>query len=366
MLDRALRRMLPSLLLSVALAGLSACKDEDSDPRTEPPLVRTMVVSPTVDAHLTFSGVVAARVTSDLGFRVQGKVTERLVNVGDVVRRGQPLMRLDRHDYELLARARRNAVAAAEARSVEAATDERRYSALMSSGAVSRQAYDRARTAAATAAADLEAARAQEAVATNEVGYATLVAEADGVVTGVLAEPGDIVAAGQPVVRLAHAGQREAIVHLPETVRPAAQTQAMAVLFAGGATTPAVLRQLSDAADPATRTYEARFTLSGEAASAPLGSTVTIRLNQTDAIGTRLPIGALYDKGQGTGVWIVTGKGDDTAVSWRPVQVSTLEADSAIVSAGVRPGETVVALGAHLLADGQKIRAAGYERSPGQ
>ncbi len=182
------------------------------------------------DTSRAFTGVVAARVQSDLGFRVQGKILERLVDTGQTVKRGQPLMRLDPIDLGLQAQAQQQAVAAARARAKQTTVEEARYRGLIASGAVSASAYDQIKAAADTAKAHLSAAQAQANVAQNASGYAVLLADADGVVMDTLAEPGQVVSAGQPVVRLARAGQREAIVQLPETLRPAAGTDAQATL----------------------------------------------------------------------------------------------------------------------------------------
>ncbi len=220
-----LKRRDAALLTIVGLLpfALSACTHADSseDPRTQSPLVRVATVEAAVQTDRSFTGIVAARVQSDLGFRVSGKVLERLVDTGQAVKRGQPLMRMDPTDLRLAARAQDQAVAAATARARQTADDEARYRALVSAGAVSRSAYDQVRAAAESARAELDAARARADVARNETSYAVLLADADGVVVETLAEPGQVVAAGQVVIRVAHAGQREAVIDLPETLAPA-------------------------------------------------------------------------------------------------------------------------------------------------
>jgi multidrug efflux pump subunit AcrA (membrane-fusion protein) len=172
-----------------------------------------------------------------------------------------------------------------------------------------------------------------------------------------LAEPGQVVAAGQTVVKLAHVGPREATVNLPETVRPAIGSPAQARLYgSSSAASPGRLRQLSDAADPATRTYEARYVLEGEAARAPLGATVTVRLSTNEADeATEVPLGALYDDGKSTGLWVLDSA--TSSVSFHAVQVRRLAAETAVV-AGIRSGEHVVALGAHLLHERERVRVA--------
>lgn len=341
-----------------AATALAGCGNAERDPRTLPPVVRIATAGQATDGERSFSGVVASRVQSDLGFRVGGRITQRLVDVGDTVRAGQDLLRLDSNDLGLAAAAQGQAVAAARARAMQAASEERRYRDLVDAGAISALTYDQAKTAAAAAAAQLRAAEAQAGVARNETRYAVLRTGHAGVVVATLAEPGQIVAAGQPVLRLAEAGPREAVVSLPETIRPAIGSLATATLYDGGRQSPARLRQLSDAADPRTRTFEARYVLLGSAAVAALGSTVTIAIPSagTNAAegGVRVPIAALHDAGKGPGVWILSA--DRRHVRWRPVTLAALGDEEATVTRGLRPGEAFVAVGAHLLRDGQAVR----------
>src|SRR6187551_2734200 len=175
------------LLFMLAACGKAA---SSTDPRTEAPLVRAGLVERSVQAERSFTGIVAARVQSDLGFRVPGKVLERLVDTGQTVKRGQALMRIDPSDLRLATRAHEEAVAAATARARQTADDEARYRDLVPTGAVSASAYDNVKAAAESARAELNAATAQADVARNETGYAVLVSDADGVVVETLAEPG--------------------------------------------------------------------------------------------------------------------------------------------------------------------------------
>jgi RND family efflux transporter MFP subunit len=323
------------------------------------PLVRAATARAAPEDARAFTGVVAARVQSDLGFRVPGKVTERLVDAGQTVKRGQALMRIDPVDLGLQARAQLEAVASAKARATQTADDEARYRGLVAAGAVSASVYQQMKAAADAAKAQLSAAEAQADVARNATRYATLFADADGVVVETVAEPGQVVGAGQPVVRLAWAGQREALVHLPETMRPAVGTIAQATLYGDGhALVPAKLRQLSDAADRLTRTFEARYVLEGALASAPLGATVTIRIppDATPRPSVQVPIGAVFDPGNGPGVWVISGQ--PAKVAWRAVHILGVSDDVARVAGKLAAGETVAALGAHLLHEGEEVRIA--------
>lgn len=345
-------------ILGLTVGMLAGCGQSDADPRTAPPLVRTAAAGTAEGSTREFTGIVAARVESDLGFRVGGKVVARLVDAGQAVRRGQPLMRIDPTDYALAAQAAAGTVAAARARAIQTAADEARYRDLVSAGAVSASAYDQAKATALAARAQLSAAEAQARVSRNDAGYTLLVADADGIVAETLAEPGQVVGAGQTVVRLARSGPREAIVTLPETLRPPLGTAAAARTYSG-LEGEARLRQLSDAANPVTRTFEARFVLAGAPASAPLGSTITIRLGvpgQQAAIS--VPLGAIYDRGHGPGVWVIASQANPK-VSWRPVRLVMIGDEMATVAAGLRPGERFVALGAHMLHQGQAVRIDG-------
>jgi len=354
------RRLVSAIAICALPVALTACGAEaQSDPRTEATLVRAAVVQQATSASRSFTGTVAARVQSDLGFRVSGKVLERLVDMGQAVKRGQPLMRIDPVDLKLAAHAQKEAVAAARARAQQAADDEVRYRNLLGTGAVSASAYDQVKAAADAAKAQLNATEAQAEVAGNATRYAELVADADGVVMETLAEPGQVVSAGQVVVRLARAGAREAVIQLPETLRPEVGSTAQAILFGnGGVAVPTRLRQLSNAADRLSRTFEARYVLEGQLARAPLGSTVTIRIaGEQSQDGLEVPIASLFDMGKGPGVWVIDG--EPAKVSWRPVAIHELDDDGARVSGALKQGDRVVALGAHLLRDGEPVRVVG-------
>jgi RND family efflux transporter MFP subunit len=362
------RRDIPFLaVLGLLPFALAACSEATSstDPRTQNPLVRLGTVEFAAQAERSFTGIVAARVQSDLGFRVPGKILERLVDTGQTVKRGQPLMRIDPADLRLATRAHEEAVAAATARAHQTAEDEARYRDLVSAGAVSASAYDKVKAAAESARAELNAAAAQADVARNETGYAVLLADADGVVVETLAEPGQVVGAGQVVVRVAHAGRREAVIELPETLRPAIGSTGQASLYGSGLTGAAKLRQLSDAANRQTRTFEARYVLEGGLADAPLGSTIAIHIPVgRSAPALRVPIGAIFDPGKGPGVWLVEGErveGQGPRVTWRAVQISGLSDEGASVVGDLKGGDRVVALGAHLLHEGDHVRLAENE-----
>ncbi len=334
---------------------------EAADPRTVAPLVRVAEATSTQTGERSFTGTVASRVQSNLGFRVPGKIVERMVDAGQQVSKGQPLMRIDQTDLQLALTAKRNAVTAARAVLIQVQADEKRYAALVKNGlAATPQRYEQAKAALDTATAQLAAAEADAEVAENAATYTVLLADSDGTVVDTLADPGQVVAAGQTVVQLAQAGPREAVVWLPETLRPKTGSEAQASVYGGeGVSGKARLRQISGSADPQTRTYEARYVLEGAAASAPLGSTVTIKISDANRQSeVAVPVGAIVDDGSRTGVWTINGA--TSTVKFTPVDVKRISEETAFIT-GIGIGEKIVALGAHLLENGAAVRIASQQ-----
>lgn len=337
-----------------------------ADPRLQSPLVQVATTASAVGVERSFTGLIQARVQTNLGFRVPGKVTERLVDVGQQVKAGQALMRIDDTDLRLALTAKRNAVAAARAIFVQASADEKRYASLVKNGlAASPQRYEQGKAALDTAAAQLAAAEAEADVAENEAAYSVLLADADGTIVSTSGEPGQVVSAGQTVVQLAEAGKREAVIALPEAIRPELGSRARASVYGSdGKPSTAQLRQISNAADAQTRTYEARYVLDGPAAAAPLGSTVTITVVNNGAQSeVSVPLGALVDDGSRTGVWVIDRS--SSAVRFTPVAIKRLGEEDATVT-GIGLGLEVVALGAHLLKDGAIVRTASLSAGADQ
>lgn len=352
---------LTGIVIAVVLTVVSLASGKTdvaigTDPRTFPQFVAVVQATRPEGVERAFTGTVAAKVQSNLGFRVAGKITERLVDVGQQVKLGQPLMRIDETDLNLALTAKKNAVAAARAVLIQATADEKRYAVLVQGGlAATPQRYEQAKAVLDTAQAQFDAAAAEAKVAENATAYSNLVADADGTIVATSVEPGQVVAAGQTVAQLAHAGPREAVVALPETIRPALGSAAEATVYGNSDHRwGARLRQISNAADIQTRTYEARYVLDGVAASTPLGATVTIRIasrdNQTEAA---VPIGAVLDDGRRTGVWAFEHV--SSTVRFVPVTIKRLGEETAVVS-GINAGDAVVALGAYLLKDGDSVR----------
>jgi len=348
-----LRLFTPLALLMI----LSGCNSQaDNAAQVSPPRpVLAVKVEAGGTQQSAYTGVVAARTESNLGFRVSGKVIERKVDPGQHVSRGDTLLVLDIGDFELALRSAKNRVNAAQAQLRQRRDDENRYQRLASTGAVSRQIFDQSATNLRVAEAELAAAQSDASQIENRRTYSVLKADGDGIITDVLADRGQVVAEGQIVARLAHDGAREAIVNLPEQQRARAAQNALAFPFgAPDQAVTATLRELSASADPTTRTYRARYVLHGPVERFALGSTITVRLQgDGQAQQTRVPIGALQDAGQGTGVWLIA---DDNTISFAPVKVASLGQEEALLDSGVTPGQTIVALGAHLLHSGDRVR----------
>jgi len=347
------------LIASALFAGLAACSGEspESAGQAAAARVRVAVVDDAPPVGRRYTGEVRARTESNLGFRVNGKIAQRLVDPGQRVTRGQVLMKLDDADLALSTAQAQAAVEARRVQYVRAAADEKRLRALVQNGAVSRQAYDQAQAQANATQADLTAAQAQARQTANQARYAELRADADGVILDVPGEPGQVINAGQTVASLAHDGPREAVIDLPETAALSVAQSAEAVLYAQPQKTfDARLREMSAVADAASRSYRARYTLADDGAQAPLGATVTLAMQHEASLAVlQVPIGALFDRGRGPGVWRLDHASQQ--VSWQAVTVRQVGESRVSIAPGeaIQPGDTVVALGAHLLHDDQRV-----------
>lgn len=337
-------RSLPPLSIPLLLAlGLAACGEPPPAP-VAPPVVQTLIVGAAATlAERSYSGEVRARYETPLAFRVGGKLLERRVDVGARVARGQLLGRLDPADANLQA-------AQAESQEVLAVADAKRSRELRAQNFVSAAALDAKEAA-------LRAAQSQAGLARNQAAYAGLTADQAGVISAVLAEPGQVVAAGQPVLRLARDGEREVAIALPEAALAATKPgQAAEVrLWSDGRRYRGRLRELSPAADPTTRTFAARVSLLDADAATPLGLSASVRFAGAGEARLTLPLAALFQQGDQPAVWLV---GSDNALSLRPVKVGAYSDAGVAILEGLAAGERVVAAGVHKLAPGQKVRLA--------
>jgi RND family efflux transporter MFP subunit len=337
---------------------LSACQDLTASAALTPerPVQVQRVSLEGQQATREFVGVVRARHETDLGFRVAGKIVARVVNVGDRVSAGDVVARLDAEDLRLQVQSAEAELAAAGSNVTQTAADFERYSTLKARGYASVAEFDRKKSAKDEAEGRLERARRTLDIARNQFAYAELKADADGVITSTLAEPGQVVAIGQPVARLAHQGEKEAVVALPETwLAEARQAKATVRLWSDpDRRWQARLRELSPQADAATRTFAARFTILDADDSVALGMTATVVLARNgEAPVARLPLGAVANRGTGPLVYVVDQNG---TLARRPVAISSVTEDAVIVTSGVNAGDQVVTLGVHKLDPGTRVR----------
>jgi membrane fusion protein, multidrug efflux system len=305
----------------------------------------------------SYTGVVRARYESDLAFRVGGKVVSRHVELGERVRAGQPLFRLDPEDYELALKAAEADLAAAEAEVKYATAEDARQRQLRGRGAASIAEFEKVRADRDMAVGRRDRAVKALALARNRLSYCTLAADADGVVTELPGEAGLVVVEGQPVARLVRDGGREAVVSLPENRVEAARSALARVTLwsAPSVSFPAVLREVSPAADPLTRTYQARFALPGAGPGVELGMTATVHLTPADsAPGFVLPLSSLLRQSDRPAVWVVgRGAGRPTLT---PVEVREYRQESVVIAAGVKPGDLVVTAGVQKIDPGMVVR----------
>jgi RND family efflux transporter MFP subunit len=349
----------PTAILALALLPfLTGCEQLTASTGTTPdrPVQVQRVAFESEDAAREFVGVVRARYETDLGFRVAGKITERIVNVGDRVRVGDVIARLDPQDLRLQVQSAEAELAAATSNLAQASADFDRYNALKVRGYASTADFERKTAAKDEAEGRIERARRSLDLARNQLDYAELRADADGVITATLAEPGQVVALGQAVARLAHRGQKEAVVALPETwLAEARKSQAAVRLWSDPDRSYAAhLRELSPQADPSTRTYAARFTIEDRDDSVALGMTATVTLTRPhNARVAKLPLAAILNRGNGPVVYLVD---DKSVLVLRPVTVASFTEDAAIVTGGLFDGDMVVTLGTHKLNPGLKVR----------
>jgi multidrug efflux system membrane fusion protein len=350
-------------LLAVA-AALTACGVKETPREVVRPVQLTQVaVGDNADASV-FAGEVKPRHEADLGFRIGGKIVARYVDVGARVRRGQALARLDPADVGLQAEAAKAQVAATETEYKFAQAEFERYQNLQREKFISASALDAKRNTLDANRAKYEQAKANLAVSQNQASYATLVASEDGVVTTVNAEPGQVVAAAQSVVRIAREDEREVAISVPENrigELKSAQ-QLVAVLSANpGRTYAARVREVSPAVDPTTRTFAVRVTIVDADPSVQWGMTANVGLLAPgNASAALLPLTSIYQKDGQPAVWRFDPA--SRQVSLVPIAIGQFREDGVLVTSGVRHGDWIVAAGVHKLIPGQIVRP--YEGGP--
>jgi RND family efflux transporter MFP subunit len=353
------------LLVCILPLLLAACSRPE--PAPEPVrAVRTLTVgAESAGGSLEFAAEVRARTESRLGFRVGGKLLSRSAEVGQRVKAGRTLAQLDGTDLRLGQDAAQAAVRAAQSAHDLAAAELERYRELREQGFISGLELERRETTLLAQKAQLDQALAQAGVQGNQAAYAALLAPADGVVTAVEAEPGAVLAAGTPVLRLAHDGPRDVVFAVPEDGlagmrRLLGQTGALQVRPWGVSTTlPATVREVAAAADPTTRTFQVKADIG--AARLQLGQTVTVLIELPRQAGvSKLPLTAVMQQQGQTAVWLLDRQ--TMTVQVQPVVVAGAEGNAVVVASGLSPGQTVVTAGVHTLTPGQKVKF--YEAPP--
>lgn len=338
-------RLTAPVLVALLLVACGEKLPEDEAKAAGPRLVvATKLSVGGTGRSLRYSGEVRARYEIPMAFRVGGKIVARSVDVGASVTRGQVLARLDPEDFQLVA-----AQAASNAALADA--DLRRAEELREKNFVSQAALDARKSAAASA-------RAQAELASNQAHYATLAADAPGIVTAVLAEPGQVVSAGQAVIKLARHGDREIAISLPETALAYVKTGSPAQVFLWAnqqKPLAGVVREISPAADPATRTFAARVALAEVDANMPVGMSATVELAGPADQAIIVPLAAIFQQGDQPAVWVI---GPDAKLILRPVEVARYTDNGAVVSRGLAAGEQIVAAGAFKLHAGETVKVA--------
>src|SRR5689334_18761265 len=344
-------RLLTGALLAASAIALTGCNESTAEKVVpgRPVLVATVKYE-AASPERSFVGTVRPRIESDMGFRVPGKVAKRLVDIG------QPLALLDEVDLKLQAEQAQAEFSAATGVLAQAAASEQRAKDLRAKGWTTDAQMDSARAAADEARARLNRAERQVELTKNSLSYATLAADARGVVTATLIEPGQVVAAGQTSIRVARFAEKEAVVAIPETLVGRAKEGVASVTLWSEPDRKyaAKLREIAPSADPATRTYLAKFSLPGAGDSVSLGMTATLTLADpaTDRVA-KLPLSALYNQGGNPSLYVVDASG---SIALKPVTVKAYESDNVIITDGVDEGAKVVALGVQKLDPAQKVR----------
>ncbi|MBB6306912.1 efflux RND transporter periplasmic adaptor subunit [Xanthobacter tagetidis] len=344
----------------IGLVFLAGCGEsapaQTEGPRARPVQVVTVALAPR-EAEKRFVGVVRARREIDLAFRVAGKVTQRLVGIGDRVEPGTVVARIDPDDLKLELQSAEAEFAAAKANLSQNAAEDERARSLTAKGFASAAELDRKALAKEEAVGRLERARRSLELAQNRLSYADLVADQAGVVIATAAEPGQVVSTGQTIVRVARLDEKEALVALPEIDLADARTApaSMELWAAPGKAYAVKLRELSPQADATSRTYPARFTIADPDAAVALGMTASVTLHPKDqAKVARLPLSAVIDKGHGPLVYVV--EPGTATLAARPVKIAAYTDAQAIIAAGLNEGDQVVTLGVQTLEAGLAVR----------
>ena len=347
-----------SVTLLCVLATLSACSRQEAPPEPVRAVKVVTAGEQRLQSESVYAGELRARVESRLGFRVAGKLSQRMVEVGQHVSANQVLATIDPQDYQLSAQAAQAQLAAAQTQRDVALADYKRYESLTAQGFISGAELERRQASLKAAEAAWVQARTQAQALSNQVGYAHLQATAAGVVTALEAEVGQVLAAGQPVLRLAHDGPRDAVFSVPEqAIASFTIGMPMQAQLAGSAQPlKGQVREVGASADPVTRTFTVKLGLASSE-RLPLGATVNVLApRQTSPATARailLPTTALRQEGDGTAVWVLDES--SMTVQSRQVTLGPVQAQQVVIASGLQPGQKVVVAGVHVLSPGQKV-----------
>jgi RND family efflux transporter MFP subunit len=349
---------LPCLIFAAALA---ACSEPPAPPPAEPRPVRVATVEARGESTaVSLTGTIQAQTEVNLGFRIDGRMVERLVNVGDRVAAGQVVARLDRTNEENGLRAARAALTAAQAQLVEARANYGRARELLRTGFGTRQRYDQAAQQLQTATSAVDSAQAQVNIAENRLGYTALVADAAGTVTARGAEPGEVVAPGRRIIRLARQDGLDAVFDVPPVVKDLAPPDVVvmvALTLDPNVRSTGRVREVAPSADPVTGTFRVRIGLTDPPPALRLGSTVTGRMEVAGGAGYAIPASALTRQGATPAVWVVD-PGNRT-VALRAVEVLRHDPARAVIGSGLARGEVIVTAGVQALRPGQQVKLLG-------
>jgi len=345
------------------LALLTACKPvEEPEPEPIRPVRVTTVESQEGGETVSLTGQVEARQEVNLSFRTGGRMIERSVNVGDRVRAGQVVARLESETPRNALRSARAELTAARARLVEAQNNFERHRSLLDRGFITRAMFDQAEQAYRTARAQVDSVQAQVNIAETQLGYANLISDSSGTVTARRAEPGEVVGPGQPIVQLAREGGRDAVFDVPARVIQTAPANAeIAVVLSSDpkVRTTGRVREVAPQADPVTRTFKVRIGLNNPPAAMRLGSTVTGSVQLGAGQGIDIPASALTAANQRPAVWVLDPASN--TVSLRNIEVLRYDLARVAVAEGLQPGDIVVTAGVQTLRPGQQVRLLGTQ-----
>ncbi len=368
LLPLAARRIFGLFALAALMTTLVACSKAEAPQEPLRSVKLLTVAGSDLNLASEFSAEVRARVESRLGFRVGGKLVQRPAEPGQRVAAGQLLALVDAQDFQLAAQAAQAQVSAAQSQRDLAAAEFKRFEALKAQNFISGAELERREASLKTAEAALNQAKAQAQAQGNQAGYARLTASHAGVIIAVEAEVGQVVSAGQPVVRLAHDGPRDAVFAVSESaimaIRLGQSMQAM--VLSTGQMVQGTVREMAASADPVTRTYAVKLALApGVGGALPLGATLNVRapgLSSAVASAIKLPTSALRQEGQGTAVWVLDEA--TMTVNSQAVQLGPVDGNEVVVSSGLKLGQKVVSAGVHVLSPGQKVTVYGAAPTP--